>query len=116
MIKDIFERDGIENEESDLGEDSKENDQVFLGVVQQHLVVVAQEKEGVDQGLIHEEGLTKTLNCKGGEFNCGAFCHQLVTIPFLLIETLAVRSVGWGFLESGLRLEKKGSLATVGSS
>jgi hypothetical protein len=37
------------------------------------LVVVAQKKERVDQGLIHEEGLTKTLNCKDGEFNCGAF-------------------------------------------
>ncbi len=79
-------------------------------------MVVTQKKEGVDQGLIHEEGLTKTLNCKGGEFNCGAFCHQLVTIPFLLIETLAVRSVGWAFLESGLRLEEKGSFATIESS
>ena len=90
MIKDIFERDGIENEESDLGEDSKENDQVFLGVVQQHLVVVAQEKEGVDQGLIHKKLLYVTLNCKDGEFNYGAFCHQLVTIQFSLTEVL-----GW---------------------
>jgi hypothetical protein len=90
VIKDIFKRDGIENEERYLGEDSEEDDQVFLGVSQQHLVVVTQKKEGVDQGLIHEKVLSVILNSKDGEFNCGAFCHQLVTIPFSLTEVL-----GW---------------------
>jgi hypothetical protein len=41
VIKDIFERDGIENEEGYLGADSKEDDQIFLRVPQQQLVVVA---------------------------------------------------------------------------
>ncbi|NBS88206.1 MAG: hypothetical protein EBS60_09065 [Verrucomicrobia bacterium] len=53
-------------------------------------MVVAQEKEGVVQCLIHEKVLSVTLNCKDGEFNCGAFCHQLVTIQFSLTDVL-----GW---------------------
>jgi hypothetical protein len=44
------------------------------------------------------------------------FAINLSQFPFLLIETLAVRSVGWAFLESGLRLEEKGSFATIESS
>jgi hypothetical protein len=60
-------------------------------------VVVTQEKEGVDQGLIHEKVLSVTLNSKDGEFNCGAFCHQLVTIPFSLTEVSGWRVVAVNF-------------------